>query len=81
MATITSQQASLFLELFANAGWLDDADDLIGEMLAEGVSESECREKCVLIDTTIVELNLLVEPIERVFPPNVEQTLDHLLNN
>jgi hypothetical protein len=70
--------ASLFIELLTNAGWVDDADELIGDMLDHNVPEDEVRAKCRLIDDVIRQANELLTD-EPPTATNIESTLDRLL--
>ena len=56
---MTKEQGELFVELLTNAGWLDDADEIIADMLSNDEPVENVRAKCKLIDTTLDQVNEL----------------------
>lgn len=71
------EQANLFLELLNGFGWIDDADEIIHQMLNDNEVEV-VRRHCQLIDRTVSQLNSLVDPISRI-KVTAESTLDDIL--
>jgi pentatricopeptide repeat protein len=78
---MTPRQASLFIELLTNAGWIDDADELLQDMLDCDVPVEDVRVKAKLIDATINEANALLDGIEQPIDANIESTLDEILED
>ena len=64
--TLTKQNAELIYELLANAGWMDDADELLADTVDnEGVEVAE--QKMKEVNDLIFLINpLLDEPLELI---------------
>ena len=68
MTTLTKQQAHVLECLLGNAGYLDDPDEIINDML-EGTTERQTRDFCVT-------LNMFVEMVNEHKTEKEKLTLD-----
>jgi hypothetical protein len=58
MPTLTKKQAEAIVELLANAGYLDDADELLGDRLSD-----QGHEETLKFATTLNEIVVMVNEV------------------
>lgn len=70
-------EASLIAELLTNAGWVDDADELLGDMLDNGMSREDVLARAKIVDNLVAKVNAALPPDERI-TVKAELTLNDL---
>lgn len=59
------EQAQLIAELLCNAGWLDDADELLGGLI-DDAGEDQALKKAQEVDRLIVTINRVLPQDEQI---------------
>jgi len=69
--------ANVLEDTLTNAGWFDDADELLVDMLGEETPKNEVAEYALDVDTSIRFINSV---LGKNLPANTSQTLKNMLN-
>ena len=69
--TLTKQNAELIYELLTNAGWMDDADELLADVV-DGEGKEAATEKMNEINNLINMINPLLDHPLRLVDEDIE---------